>query len=65
MKKLGRTQAIAVGTFLFPFAAATAAMFRGDMTASEWTATVQWLVPSVLVPLTGFGALVKTKESEK
>ena len=55
-KPFGRTQKIAIGALLGPGAVASAAMFLGLMTAAEWSSFMQWLVPSVTVPLFGFGA---------
>lgn len=61
MKPLGRTQLIAIGSLLCPFAAITIALFVGKASVAEWTSFLQFFFPSIVVPLMAGGAAVKMK----
>lgn len=61
MKPLGRTQAIALGTLLVPFLTVTGFVLLGKADVSDWSAFLQYFLPSIVIPLLAGGAVVKWK----
>lgn len=59
----GRTQLIAIGVLAGPFVMASAFVWFGKMTPTEWSGFIQFLALSVAVPFFGIGAAHKVLTS--